>query len=94
MEFGGWINECNGNPGYVVGLLEAALEHAGSKNVKITVSNFDGHSANLNITTWRSAIGPPPSSTAPRDRAGRRYRARPSRARRTRSLGPIPASVP
>jgi uncharacterized protein (TIGR02265 family) len=53
-EFDGWINECNGNPGYVVGVLEAALESSGAKNVKILVSDFDGHSAKLNLS-WTEA---------------------------------------
>lgn len=48
-EFEGWLNECNGNPGYVIGVLEAALMHTGAKDVRVTHSGFDGHSVNLHI---------------------------------------------
>jgi uncharacterized protein (TIGR02265 family) len=51
-EFDGWINECNGSPGYVIGVLEGALEAAGAKDVKITASKYDGHAAELHIV-WR-----------------------------------------
>lgn len=48
-EFEGWINECNGNTGYVIGVLQAAIEAAGAKEVRVTATSFDGHAATLNI---------------------------------------------
>jgi uncharacterized protein (TIGR02265 family) len=46
----GTINECNGNPHYVAGVLEQGLVITGAKNPMVLVSDFDGHSAKFQIT--------------------------------------------
>ena len=46
----GSINECNGYPQYIVGVIEQGLIIAGAKEVNITVSDFDGHAAKFSIT--------------------------------------------
>ena len=45
----GTINECNGSPQYIVGVIEQGLHIAGAKEVSITVSDFDGHAAKFRI---------------------------------------------
>ena len=46
----GTINECNGYPQYIVGVIEQGLIIAGAKEVNIEVSGFDGHAAKFRIT--------------------------------------------
>jgi uncharacterized protein (TIGR02265 family) len=46
----GTVNECNGNPHYIAGVVEQGLKLAGTKNVMILVSGFDGHSAKFAIS--------------------------------------------
>ena len=46
----GTVNECNGNPQYIAGVLEQGLIISGGVNVKVDVSDFDGHSAKFQIT--------------------------------------------
>jgi len=41
----GSVNECNGNPHYIAGVIEQGLIISGAKEVKVDVSDFDGHSA-------------------------------------------------
>jgi uncharacterized protein (TIGR02265 family) len=45
-----WINECNGNPGYIRGVLFAAIEKSGAKNLKIETKSFDGQGATFDVT--------------------------------------------
>jgi uncharacterized protein (TIGR02265 family) len=46
----GVVNECNGNPYYIAGVLEQGLIITGAQNVVILVSGFDGHSAKFSIS--------------------------------------------
>ncbi len=46
----GTVNECNGNPHYIAGVIEQGLIFSGAKNVMILVSGFDGHSAKFSIS--------------------------------------------
>lgn len=46
----GTVNECNGNPHYIAGVIEQGLVITGAKNPKVLVSDFDGHSARFQIT--------------------------------------------
>lgn len=46
----GTVNECNGNPHYIAGVIEQGLILSGAKNVIILVSGFDGHSARFSIS--------------------------------------------
>jgi uncharacterized protein (TIGR02265 family) len=45
-----WINECNGNPGYIRGVLFAAIEKSGAKNLKIVTKGVDGPGATFDVT--------------------------------------------
>lgn len=45
----GTVNECNGNPHYIVGVIEQGLIISGAKEVSITVEDFDGHAAMFKI---------------------------------------------
>ena len=47
----GTVNECNGNPHYIAGVVEQGLIISGGVNVKVGVSDFDGHSAKF-LITW------------------------------------------
>lgn len=49
-EFVSEVNECNGNPHYIAGVIEAALQIAGAKEVSVKVLSFDGHAAKYAIT--------------------------------------------
>ncbi|MGV3620317.1 MAG: DUF2378 family protein [Archangium sp.] len=44
------VNECNGNPHYIAGVIDAALHVAGAKEVNVTVLHFDGHAAKYAIS--------------------------------------------
>ena len=46
-----WINECNGNPHYVRGVLTAGLTATGVRALQCEVTAFDGHQATF-LTTW------------------------------------------
>lgn len=48
-EFVSEVNECNGNPHYIAGVIEAALHIAGAKEVSVKVLHFDGHAAKYAI---------------------------------------------
>ncbi len=43
------INECNGSPGYVQGVIEAGLTLTGTKTATVVPRDFDGHRANFEI---------------------------------------------
>lgn len=45
----GLVNECNGNPQYIAGVIEQGLIISGAKEVKVDVSDFDGHSAKFKL---------------------------------------------
>ncbi len=49
-EFFSAVNECNGNPHYIAGVIDAALHIAGAKEVSVKVMEFDGHAAKYAIT--------------------------------------------
>ncbi len=51
-EFVSEVNECNGNPHYIAGVIEGALHITGAKEVSVKVLEFDGHAAKYAIT-WR-----------------------------------------
>lgn len=44
------VNECNGNPHYIAGVIDAALHITGAKEVQVKVLHFDGHAAKYAIT--------------------------------------------
>lgn len=46
----GTVNECNGNPHYIAGVVERGLIISGAKEVKVEVSGFDGHSAMFKLS--------------------------------------------
>lgn len=46
----GAVNECNGNPEYIAGVIEQGLIISGAKEVKVEVSGFDGHSARFKLS--------------------------------------------
>ena len=46
----GTVNECNGNPYYIAGVLEQGLIISGAKSPMVLVSEFNGHSARFHIT--------------------------------------------
>jgi uncharacterized protein (TIGR02265 family) len=43
-----WVNEANGSPGYIQGVLETVMENAGVQ-AEIRVRSFDGHAATYSI---------------------------------------------
>jgi len=45
----GEVNECNGNPNYVAGVMEQGLIISGGRNVRVEVFEFNGHSAKFRI---------------------------------------------
>jgi uncharacterized protein (TIGR02265 family) len=47
--FEGEVNECNGNPNYIAGVIEQGLIIAGAKDQKVTIKDFDGHRAKFLI---------------------------------------------
>jgi uncharacterized protein (TIGR02265 family) len=47
----GTVNECNGNPHYIAGVVEQGLIISGGVGVKVDVSGFDGHSAKF-LINW------------------------------------------
>ena len=47
----GEINECNGNPNYVAGVIEQGLMISGAKDPKVVVKDFDGHRAKF-VISW------------------------------------------
>jgi len=47
----GDVNECNGNPHYVAGVIEQGLIISGATNVRVEVKDFDGHRATY-LIAW------------------------------------------
>lgn len=47
--FEGEINECNGNPNYIAGVIEQGLIIAGAKEQRVVPQSFDGHRAKFSI---------------------------------------------
>jgi uncharacterized protein (TIGR02265 family) len=45
-----WVNECNGNPGYLRGVLFGALERTGAQNIKVETLKFDGHAGTFAVS--------------------------------------------
>jgi uncharacterized protein (TIGR02265 family) len=45
-----WVNECNGNPNYLRGVLFEALARSGAKNLKMDTTAFDGHAATFAVS--------------------------------------------
>jgi uncharacterized protein (TIGR02265 family) len=45
----GSVNECNGNPHYIAGVMEQGLIISGAKEVDVSVRDFDGHAATFSI---------------------------------------------
>ncbi len=43
-----WVNETNGSPGYIQGVLETVMENSGAQ-AEIRVRSFDGHAATYSI---------------------------------------------
>lgn len=43
-----WVNETNGSPGYIQGVLETVMENTGAR-AEIRVLSFDGHAATYSI---------------------------------------------
>ncbi|WP_223634367.1 DUF2378 family protein [Corallococcus sp. EGB] len=43
------VNECNGNPGYLRGIIEAGLTRAGARNLRVEPFDFDGHACSYRI---------------------------------------------
>ena len=50
-EFELWVNEVNGSPGYIQGILETVLESARAKQAEVRVKSFDGHAATY-VVRW------------------------------------------
>lgn len=50
-EFELWVNEVNGSPGYIQGILETVLESARAKHAEVRVKSFDGHAATY-VVRW------------------------------------------
>jgi uncharacterized protein (TIGR02265 family) len=46
----GTVNECNGNPHYIAGVMEQGLIISGAKNPRVLVSGFDGHAAKFQLS--------------------------------------------
>ena len=47
------VSECNGNPGYLQGIIEAGLLKAGAKELKIDPFDFDGHACSYRVQ-WKA----------------------------------------
>ncbi len=47
------ISECNGSPGYTMGIIQAALTKAGARNLVVEPFEFDGRACNFRVT-WDS----------------------------------------
>lgn len=43
------VNECNGNPGYLRGIIEAGLAKAGARNLRVEPFDFDGRACSYRI---------------------------------------------
>ena len=43
------VSECNGNPGYLRGIIEAGLGKAGARNLRVEPFDFDGHACSYRI---------------------------------------------
>lgn len=50
-KFEGSINECNGNPHYIRGIIVEGLAHAGAKNATVEAKDFDGHACTY-VMAW------------------------------------------
>ncbi|NPD23613.1 DUF2378 family protein [Corallococcus exiguus] len=47
------VSECNGNPGYHMGIIEAGLTRAGAKNIRVEPFDFNGHACSYRVR-WDS----------------------------------------
>lgn len=45
-----WVNECNGNPHYVRGIIAEGLRFAGAADVKVEARGFDGHACTYELS--------------------------------------------
>lgn len=45
-----WVNECNGNPHYVRGVIFEGLRFAGAKDVRVEARGFDGHACTYDLS--------------------------------------------
>ncbi|RYZ44131.1 MAG: DUF2378 family protein [Myxococcaceae bacterium] len=43
------VSECNGNPGYLRGILEAGLARAGARNLRVEPFDFDGQACSYRV---------------------------------------------
>ncbi|RKG93854.1 DUF2378 family protein [Corallococcus terminator] len=43
------VSECNGNPGYLQGIIEAGLTKAGARNLRVEPFDFDGHACSYRV---------------------------------------------
>lgn len=43
------VSECNGNPGYLRGIIEASLARAGARNLRVEPADFDGHGCSYRV---------------------------------------------
>ncbi|WP_233613212.1 MULTISPECIES: DUF2378 family protein [Corallococcus] len=43
------VSECNGNPGYHLGIIEAGLTRAGAKNLRVEPFDFNGHACSYRV---------------------------------------------
>ena len=44
-----WFSECNGNPGYMQGIIEKGMQQAGAKNLCVVPHDFDGHQCTYDV---------------------------------------------
>ncbi|WP_375742069.1 DUF2378 family protein [Corallococcus interemptor] len=49
----GKARECNGNPGYHMGIIEAGLARAGAKNIRVEPFDFNGYACSYRVR-WDS----------------------------------------
>ncbi|MHA7633839.1 DUF2378 family protein [Corallococcus sp. M7] len=47
------VSECNGNPGYHMGIIEAGLTRAGAKNIRVEPFDYNGHACSYRVR-WDS----------------------------------------
>ncbi|WP_370639894.1 DUF2378 family protein [Corallococcus sp. AS-1-12] len=49
----GKARECNGNPGYHMGTIEAGLTRAGASTIRVEPFDFNGHACSYRVR-WDS----------------------------------------
>ncbi|WP_404373497.1 DUF2378 family protein [Corallococcus coralloides] len=49
----GKARECNGNPGYHMGIIKAGLTRAGAMNIRVEPFDFNGHACSYRVR-WDS----------------------------------------